>query len=164
MHLTNIYKLIKKFEPKNVVIDPITTFGSIGAPPEINSMLLRLLDHLQNEGITVILTALNSGTVEHIDENVSSLVDAWILVRDVEMDGERNRALCIMKSRGMAHSKEVREFVITSKGVVLIDVYRGSKGNILIGTARNAKQKEDILNEKQNGNGQLKPQVKKVRK
>ena len=155
MHLTNIYKLVKRFNPKNVVIDPITTFGSIGALPDINSMLLRLMDHLQNEGITVMLTALNSGATEHIDENVSSLVDAWILLRDVEMDGERNRALYIMKSRGMPHSKEVREFVISSKGLTLIDVYRGSKGNVLIGAARNAKQKEDILNERKNGNGKL---------
>jgi len=80
------------------------------------------------------------------------------------LDGERNRALYIMKSRGMAHSKEVREFVISSKGLSIIDVYRGSKGKVLIGAARIAKQKENLLHAKQNGNGQLKPQVKKVRK
>jgi circadian clock protein KaiC len=116
-HLTTIYKLVKKFKPAAVVVDPITSFQSVGLLGDINAMLLRLLDHLQNEGITVMLTALNSGTTDHIDENVSSLVDTWILVRDVEFDGERNREIFIMKSRGMKHSKEVREFVISSKGL-----------------------------------------------
>ena len=146
-HLTTIYKLVKKFKPAAVVVDPITSFQSVGLLGDINAMLLRLLDHLQNEGITVMLTALNSGTTDHIDENVSSLVDTWILVRDVEFDGERNREIFIMKSRGMIHSKEVREFVISSKGLDIIDVYRGSQGR-LIGNARKVKQKEDTLSRK----------------
>ncbi|MGK2863956.1 MAG: circadian clock protein KaiC [Chitinophagaceae bacterium] len=141
MHLSNIYKLVKKFKPTTVILDPITNLVSVGLITEVNSMLLRMIDHLQNEGITLMLTALNSGTTEHIDENVSSLVDAWILVRDVESRGERNRALYIMKSRGMPHSKEVREFVITSHGLDLIDVWRGPEG-VLIGSARKEKEKE----------------------
>ena len=153
MHLANIYKLIKKFKPKVVILDPITNFTSIGLLNEVNSMLLRLIDHLQSEGISLMITALSAGITEHIDENVSSLVDSWILVRDIEMDGERNRALHIMKSRGMNHSKEVREFVISSKGIDLIDVYRGSKG-VLTGSARKRKQEEDLA--KQNGGGPLK--------
>jgi len=143
MHLANMYKLIKKFKPKAVVLDPITNFVSVGLLTEVNAMLLRLIDYLQSEEITLMLTALNSGGTDHIDENVSSLVDAWLLVRDVELNGERNRALYIMKSRGMKHSKEVREFVIGSKGVELIDVYRGPEG-ILIGSAREAKEKETL--------------------
>lgn len=164
MHLTNIYKLVKKFNPSTIIIDPITNFGSVGLLGEINAMLLRLLDHLQNEGITVMLTALNSGASEHIDENVSSLVDAWILVRDVETNGERNRDLYVMKSRGMAHSKKVREFVITSKGLLLVDVYRGESGKVLVGEARRIKQKEEEAHASQNGNGQWKNRAKKIRK
>jgi circadian clock protein KaiC len=141
MHLATIYKLIKKFRPKTVILDPITNLVSIGLLSEVNAMLLRLIDHLQKEGITLMLTALNSGSTIHIDENVSSLVDAWLLVRDVEMDGERNRALYIMKSRGMKHSKEVREFIIGSDGLKLIDVYRGPNG-VLIGSAREARIRE----------------------
>jgi circadian clock protein KaiC len=143
MHLANMYKLIKKFKPKTVVLDPITNFVSVGLLTEVNSMLLRMVDFLQTEGITLMMTALNSGSTEHIDENVSSLVDVWLLVKDVEMDGERNRALYIMKSRGMDHSKEVREFVISSKGLAIVDVYRGASG-VVIGTARKIRMKEDL--------------------
>jgi circadian clock protein KaiC len=149
MHLANMYKSVKRFKPKTVVLDPITNLISVGLLNEVNSMLLRMIDFLQKEGITLMLTALNSGSTEHIDENVSSLVDAWLLVRDVEANGERNRALYIMKSRGMQHSKEVREFVISSGGLKLVDVYRGSEG-ILIGSARETKEKQDRLNKKNN--------------
>jgi len=155
MHLSNMYKLIKKFKPKTVILDPITNLVSAGLLNEVNSMLLRLVDHLQSEGVTLMLTALNSGTTEHIDENVSSLVDVWLLVRDVESNGERNRALYIMKSRGMKHSKEVREFVISSSGLNLVDVYRGPEG-VLIGSARIAKEKELTANANKNGKGNLK--------
>ena len=91
MHLSKIYRLVKKFGPQVVVLDPITNLVSIGLLDEVNSMLLRLIDHLQTEGITLMLTALNSGTSEHIDENVSSLVDVWVLVRDVESDEKEPR-------------------------------------------------------------------------
>jgi circadian clock protein KaiC len=141
MHLANIYRLIKKFKPSTVVLDPITNLVSVGILSDVNAMLIRLIDHLQNEGITLMLTALNSGTNEYIDENVSSLVDTWILVRDVELNGERNRALYIVKSRGMQHSKEVREFVINGRGLHLVNVLRGPEG-VLIGSARESKEKE----------------------
>ncbi len=161
MHLTNIYRLVAKFKPSAVILDPITNLVTAGLLAEVNSMLLRLVDYLQSDGITLMLTALNSGATEHIDENVSSLVDAWILLRDVEMDGERNRALYIMKSRGMKHSKEVREFVIHSKGIELVDVYRGPEG-ILIGSARVRKEKEGLANAKQNGRESLTTRAKKM--
>jgi circadian clock protein KaiC len=112
-------------------------------------MLLRLIDFMQSEGITLVLTALNTGSTEHIDENVSSLVDAWISVRDLESDGERNRAIYIMKSRGMQHSNEVREFLITSKGLDLVEVYRGPNG-VLVGSARTAKIRESMAVAKRN--------------
>ncbi len=162
MHLSNMYKLIKRFKPQSVILDPISNLVTAGLMNEVDSMLLRLIDHLQSEGITLLLTALNSGTTDHIDENVSSLVDAWLLVKDVESSGERNRVLYIMKSRGMKHSKEVREFVINSKGLHLIDVYRGPEG-VLIGSARQIKEKELTDNARQNGRGHLKSSAKKIR-
>jgi circadian clock protein KaiC len=108
-----------------------------------------------------MLTALNSGTTEHIDENVSSLVDTWILVRDIERDGERNRGIYIMKSRGMKHSNEVREFIISSKGLALIEVFRDNNDGVLIGSARKERQKEKMAQTGQNGNGQFKARIKK---
>jgi len=141
MHLTNMYKLVRKFRPSAVILDPITNLVSVGLSSEVNAMLLRLIDLLQEQGITILMTALNSEGKTDLDENVSSLVDSWLLVRDVEMNGERNRAMYIMKSRGMSHSKEVREFMITSGGLKLVDVYRGPEG-VLVGSARVAKEKE----------------------
>jgi circadian clock protein KaiC len=160
MHLAQMYKLIRQFKPNVVILDPITNFVSVGLLSEVNSMLLRLIDGMQTEGITLMLTALNSGTTEHIDENVSSLVDTWIQVRDIERDGERNRGIYIMKSRGMKHSNEVREFIISSKGLDLIEVYRSGEG-VLIGSARKAKQKQDGVHSWQNGNGQYRSRIKK---
>ena len=152
MHLARIYKLIKKFRPTTVVIDPITNLVTVGLLTEVNAMLLRLIDYLQHEGVTLMLTALNSGDTAHIDENVSSLVDAWLLVRDVELNGERNREMFIMKSRGMKHSKEVREFIIGSKGLQLVDVWRGPEGTVLKGTARTSGQEQA---RKSDGKGRL---------
>lgn len=160
MHLARMYKLVKKFKPEVVILDPITNFVSVGLLTEVNAMLLRLIDGMQSEGITLMLTALNSGITEHIDENVSSLVDTWILVRDIESDGERNRGIYIMKSRGMKHSNEVREFVISSRGLDLVDVYRSTEG-VLIGAARKAKQKQEGVRTGENGNGQYKARIKK---
>jgi circadian clock protein KaiC len=97
-----------------------------------------------------MMTALTRKSETTTDEDVSSLMDTWLLLRDIEMNGERNRALYIMKSRGMAHSKEVREFLITSDGLKLVDVYRGPEG-ILIGSARIAKEKETNARSMNNG-------------
>jgi len=102
-------------------------------------MLVRLIDFLQQEQITVMFTALTLNTIinEHTDEGVSSLVDAWLMVRDIENNGERNRGIYVMKSRGMEHSNQIREFVITNEGVDLKDVHLGP-GGVLIGSAREA--------------------------
>jgi circadian clock protein KaiC len=102
-------------------------------------MLIRLVDFLQNEGITVMFTALalNNTLNEQTDEGISSLVDAWLLIRDIESNGERNRGLYVMKSRGMGHSNQVREFIITDEGLNLVDVYLGPDG-VLTGSAREA--------------------------
>jgi circadian clock protein KaiC len=135
MHLSTIYKLVREFKPKIVVLDPITNLVSVGLINEVNSMLLRLIDFLQGEGITVMLTALMKVMDEKMDEGVSSLVDTWISVRDVESNGERNRVLYIMKSRGMKHSNQVREFIISNRGLNLVEIYIGPNG-ILVGSER----------------------------
>jgi circadian clock protein KaiC len=139
MHLVAIHKAIRKFKPEVVVLDPITNLITVGTVSEVKSMLVRLIDFLQEEQITVMFTALTLNTVinEQTDEGVSSLVDAWLLIKDIEMNGERNRGLYIMKSRGMHHSNQVREFVMTSEGLNLVDVYLGPEG-VLVGSAREA--------------------------
>lgn len=144
MHLVVIYKLIKTFKPKAIILDPITNLITVGNVSEIKAILIRLIDFLQKEQITVMFTALalNNTVNEQTDEGVSSLVDAWITVRDIENNGERNRGLYIMKSRGMKHSNQVREFVITDKGIDLVDVYLGPEG-VLTGSARKEFQMQE---------------------
>jgi len=144
MHLVEIHKKIMQFNPHVIVIDPITNLVTIGSVSEVKSMLIRLIDHLQKNQISVLFTALNyNNTIsEQTDEGVSSLVDAWITVRDLESNGERNRGLYIMKSRGMKHSNQVREFIITDHGLQLVDVYLGPKG-VLIGSAREEQELEE---------------------
>ena len=145
MHLVSMYKKIKQFKPKIVILDPITNLVTVGSVSEVKAMLMRLIDFLQSEQITVLFTALSLNTIvnEQTDEGVSSLVDAWILVRDIESNGERNRGMYIMKSRGMKHSNQVREFIITDDGLDLVDVYLGNDG-VLIGSAREAQQLEAL--------------------
>lgn len=143
-HLVAIHKMIKKFGPDAVVLDPITNLITVGSVSEVKAMLIRLIDFLQEEQITVMFTALSLNTIvsEQTDEGVSSLVDAWILVRDIEFNGERNRGMYIMKSRGMKHSNQVREFVITDQGIDLVEVYLGPEG-VLTGSAREAQKLQE---------------------
>lgn len=141
MHLVAIHKVVKQFKPKLVVLDPITNLVTVGSVSEVKSMLIRMIDFLQEEQITVMFTALtlNNVNIEQTDEGVSSLVDAWLMVRDIEANGERNRGLYIMKSRGMNHSNQVREFLISDKGLDLVDVFLSSEG-VMIGSAREEHQ------------------------
>jgi circadian clock protein KaiC len=140
-HLVSIHKKIAAFKPKALVLDPITNLIIAGQLSDVKSILLRLIDFVQSEKITTLFTALNLHTSpnEQTDEGVSSLVDAWLTIRDIESNGERNHGLYIMKSRGMKHSNQVREFVITDGGLKLVDVYVGADG-ILTGSAREAQQ------------------------
>ncbi len=138
MHLVNLHKLVRAFEPRNVVIDPLSNFVSIASPEDVHSMLVRLIDFLKSEGITALFTDLTSpsrGTLEATQVQVSSIIDTWIVLRDIEIGGERNRGLYVLKSRGMAHSNQIREFVVTSGGIELTDVYVGPSG-VLTGSAR----------------------------
>lgn len=146
MHLVAIHKKIRQFKPQLVILDPISNLITVGLLGEVKSILMRLIDFLQSEGITVVFTSLNYNNFinEQTDEGVSSLVDAWLTVTDIESNGERNRGLYIMKSRGMKHSNQIREFVITNDGLDLIDVYLGPDG-ILTGSAREAQQLSEAM-------------------
>lgn len=148
MHLVEIHNRIDEFKPQVIVLDPITNLVTIGTVSEVRSMLVRLIDLLQQDQISVLFTALtyNHAVADQTDEGVSSLVDAWITVRDLESNGERNRGLYIMKARGMRHSNQVREFLITDNGLQLVDVFLGPDG-VLIGSAREQQQLEDATGE-----------------
>jgi circadian clock protein KaiC len=141
-HLVTVHKRITTFRPDAVIIDPISNLISVGDLQEVRSMLTRLIDYLKVNGITAFFTSLVSGRhvqQELTEEGVSSLVDTWLSVRDLEGIGERNRGISILKSRGMAHSNQVREFFVTSHGVQLLDVVIGPSG-IVTGTGRLTQQ------------------------
>lgn len=148
MHLVVISKIIREFKPDTVVIDPITNLINVGSESEVQSILTRIIDFLQVQQITVVFTGLtlNHVTREQTDETISSLVDAWIQVKDIEVNGERNRGLYIMKSRGMKHSNQIREFLITEKGLQVEDIYLGTDG-VLTGSAREAHKLQRLTEE-----------------
>ncbi|RZK12860.1 MAG: circadian clock protein KaiC [Flavobacterium sp.] len=147
LHLLKLKKLIKEFQPTTVIIDPISNLISVGSDHEVRSMLVRLIDMLKLNNITALFTSLSKHELvtrpELAEDSVTSLVDTWITVRDLEGIGERNRGIFIVKSRGMGHSNQVREFVITGKGIELLEVELGPNG-ILTGAAR----KSNALNKK----------------
>jgi len=153
MHLLRIHKLVEEFEPEVVIIDPVSNL-MMGNLHEVHSMLMRLVDFLKTKQITALFTSLTQGSqrdFEQTEVGISSLIDTWILVRDVELSGERNRCIYILKSRGMDHSNQVREFVISSKGIRLLPVYIGD-GVVLTGSARlaqEAREKDDALVQRQ---------------
>jgi circadian clock protein KaiC len=120
-HLVTIHKLIEEFEPRAIVIDPISSLVSVGNLAEVKSMLVRLFDFLKRAQITCFVTSLMSPQgFEETEVGISSLIDTWFQLRDIEIAGERTRGLYLVKSRGMGHSKQVREFLITSHGVDLV--------------------------------------------
>jgi len=139
VHLAMIHKEIVDFDPQVVVIDPITNFLAVGDDIETKSMLTRLIDFLKVRQITGMFTSLTSSGnhIEDSEVGVSSLMDAWLLVKSIESNGERNRGLYILKARGIAHSNQVREFVLTDHGIELIDAYIGAEG-VLMGSARSS--------------------------
>jgi len=137
VHLALIHKIIVDFEPSVVVVDPITNFLAVGDDRQTKAMLTRLIDLFKLRQITAIFTSLTSAGDELEDSQVgvSSLMDTWILVKNIESNGERNRGLYILKARGIAHSNQVREFILTDRGIELIDAYVGPEG-VLMGSAR----------------------------
>ena len=141
MHLAVIHKMVNDFDPQVVIIDPVSNFSSAGSGSDAEAMVLRLIDFLKSRQITAMFVNLTAGgdAWEHTDVGVSSLIDTWILLRDIELAGERNRGLYVLKSRGMKHSNQIREFLLTSDGIQLQDVYIGSEG-VLTGSMRAAQE------------------------
>jgi circadian clock protein KaiC len=139
VHLALIHKAISEYEPHVVVVDPITNFVAVGDEMQTKSMLTRLIDFLKMRQITALFTSLTAAgsELEDSEVGVSSLMDAWLLVKNIETNGERNRGLYILKARGIAHSNQVREFVLTDRGIELIEAYVGSEG-VLMGSARSS--------------------------
>jgi circadian clock protein KaiC len=137
MHLVTMHKAIESFNPSVVVVDPISNLVAAASDLEVKSMLSRLIDYLKLKGITAFCTDLTSvgGGLERTDVGISSLMDTWLLLQVMEGSGERNRGLYVLKSRGMEHSNQVREFNLTDKGIQLRDVYVGPAG-VLTGAAR----------------------------
>lgn len=153
LHLLTLRKVIREFAPTTVIIDPISNLISVGSEQEVRSMLVRLIDMLKFDNITAMFTSLSKQTDAYrpdlAEESVSSLVDTWITVRDMEGIGERNRGIFIIKSRGMGHSNQVREFLIRENGLNLLDVQVGPKG-ILTGTARRSHEEKREENKRKN--------------
>jgi circadian clock protein KaiC len=143
-HLVSIEHLVDTYDPAVVVLDQISDLAVVGSMVETKSMLTRTIDFLKGQRITALLTDLVRGgaAAERTNEDVSSLIDTWLLVRDMEIGGERNRGMYILKSRGMAHSNQIREFLLTDRGIDLLEVYLG-QGRVLTGSARAAQEMQE---------------------
>ncbi len=143
-HLGNVHKCVHEFDPSVVVVDPLSNLTTIGSDAEVKAMLTRMIDFLKNKSITALFTSLITAghSAEQTEVGVSSLMDTWLLLRNVENAGERNRLLFILKSRGMAHSNQVREFVLTNSGIQLKEGAVGP-GAVLTGSARIAQEMRD---------------------
>jgi circadian clock protein KaiC len=146
MHLAKMHREIAEFAPRAVVLDPISSLMQSGVQADVQAMLLRLLDHLKAEQITTLFTNLTQGMTETgvTDAGISSLMDTWLLLLNRESSGEYNRQLYLLKSRGMPHSNQVREFILSEHGVELRPVYLGREG-FLTGSARLAQEARDEL-------------------
>ncbi|HEX8283485.1 MAG TPA: circadian clock protein KaiC [Pyrinomonadaceae bacterium] len=145
-HLVSMHDTVLEFRPSVVVVDPVSNLTIERNDAEVKPTLLRLIDFLKHEQITTLFTSLttsaNGASPEDSQVGVSSLMDTWLLLRNVEYNGERNRTLFVLKSRGMGHSNQVREFVLTDKGIDLVEVYLGAD-RVLTGTARVAQEAQE---------------------
>ena len=149
MHLATMFKDIEEFRPSVVVVDPVTSLLDAGTSSEGKGMVTRLIDFLKAGQITSLFTSLTQGgqSLHQTDAVLSSLMDAWLLLQDFEGNGERNRVLYVLKARGMAHSNQIREFLISNRGIDLVDAYIGPSG-VLTGSARvaqGAREKAEVL-------------------
>jgi circadian clock protein KaiC len=142
-HLAAMHREVLRFDPAVVIVDPLSALVNAGEAGDVQAMVLRLVDFLKSRGITTLFTSLTHGNVEHAqtDVQISSLIDSWLLLYNKESDGEHNRQLYLLKSRGMAHSNQVREFLLTNQGIKLRDVYVGPTG-VLTGAARVQQENE----------------------
>ncbi len=141
MHLAVTHKAVNVFKPAVVILDPINTFIIGDKENEVKTMLMRIVDFLKANKITAMFTSLtsNESALESSDVGISSLIDTWLLLRDIELNGERNRGMYVLKSRGMANSNQIREFILTDHGVELREAYIGASG-VLTGSARVAQE------------------------
>ena len=139
MHLATMFKEISAFQPTVVIVDPMTSLLAAGSDSETRAMVTRLIDFLKAQQITSLFTSLTheGSALQQSEIAISSLMDSWLLLQNIESDGERNRGLYVLKSRGMAHSNQIREFVISQQGIDLVDAYIGP-GGMLVGAARAA--------------------------
>ena len=145
MHLVVMHKAIDQFNPSCVIIDPISNLIATASESEVKSMMSRMIDYLKMKQVTALCTDLSTinGSAERIGINISSLMDTWLLLQILEARGERNRGLYVLKSRGMAHSNQVREFILSDEGIQLRDVYIGLSG-VLTGSARDNQEAKDL--------------------
>jgi len=143
-HLLVTHKRISSFQPSVVVVDPVTNLIMVSSANEVRSMLTRLVDFLKTRGITSIFTSLTAGggPLEASEVDVSSLMDTWLVLESIVVGGERNRAVYVLKSRGMDHSNQIREFLLTDHGLQLLDVYLGPEG-VLTGSARLSQEEHE---------------------
>lgn len=141
MHLAVMHREIEQFRPAAVVVDPISSLMGAGVASDVHAMLLRLIDYIKTRGVTAVFTSLTHGMREQgrTEAEVSSLMDTWLLLYNRESNGEHNREIYVLKSRGMAHSNQVREFLLTDGGIALRPVYVGPEG-VLTGSARLAQE------------------------
>jgi circadian clock protein KaiC len=146
MHLIMMRRLIDKFEPSMVIIDPISNLTNVGTQTDVKFTLTKLIDYLKLKNITAVCTSL----VEHESleglnaQGISSLIDTWINLRFFENDNERNRGVSVIKSRGMAHSNQIREYLLTDHGVEIQNVYLGPSGGLLMGSSRAAQEAKEM--------------------
>jgi circadian clock protein KaiC len=144
MHLSRMYRAIERFRPSVVVLDPVSSLLTVAQATDVQATLTRLVDYLKLRGVTALLTGLTRGRteLEQTDVAISSIVDTWLLLVTLESSGERNRGLYVLKSRGMGHSNQIREFLLTDRGVELVDVYAGQSG-VLTGSARLSQEAQE---------------------
>ena len=139
-HLATMHTIINDFKPDVIVVDPISNLITSGAIVDVKSMLIRLIDFIKVNRISAMYTEIITGeSSRSTDVEVSSLMDAWILLKTLENNGERNRGIYVLKARGIRHSNQIREFIITSKGIKIVDAYTGPT-DVLTGTARVAQE------------------------
>ncbi|WP_035603663.1 circadian clock protein KaiC [Haloferula sp. BvORR071] len=142
-HLLSMHDLIVSFKPSVVAVDPISNLTLSRNEEEVKPTLMRLIDNLKQQQITAVFTSLTSGgeqfAAEESQVGVSSLMDVWLLLRNHEQNGERNRTIFVLKARGMSHSNQIREFILGNEGITMVDAYIGSDG-VLTGASRVAQE------------------------
>jgi len=143
-HLVKLIKLLETYDPHHLIIDPVSSFLTVGQPVEVKAMMSRLMDYLKMRQITTVMTNLSGENQQNelTQIEISSLMDTWIALQMIRTQNEQNRLIYIIKSRGMAHSNQMREFIITNQGITLIDVYTGPEG-VKLGTARALQEAQD---------------------